>query len=92
MHRCAVFASMEDVRQHLLKRSLETHGSHPVHVAILRLHDGTPKLLTRPALDALCERLAVQQAAGGLAGTHELSQLPCALQVRLGSKLIACGG
>ena len=77
-------ATIEDIRQHLLTCALGGNGRFPPYVAILRMEDGLPKLLTRPALDALCARLTMQPEAGaapaGAAGIHW--PVPCMLQVR----------
>lgn len=78
VQRSAALASMEDVRQHLLSCSLDSHGAYPQHVAVMRLQGGVPKLLTRAALGALCQRMAAELEAGE-AGAPE--HTPCVLQV-----------
>ena len=84
-------ATMDDARQHLLTCALDANGRFPPYVAIMRLADGLPKLLTRPALDALCIRLAAQLEAGaaapeGAGGAQ--GPMPCMLQV--GGHPVAC--
>ena len=76
VQRPAGRASLADVRQHLLACA---PGPAAPFAAVMRLADGTPKLLTRPALDALCARLETQ-AAGGERG--DPAHTPVLLQVR----------
>lgn len=76
VQRSAGRASLEDARQHLLACA---PGPAAPYAAIMRLADATPKLLTRPALDALCARLEAQAAAGG---RGDPAHTPVLLQVR----------
>lgn len=82
MPRPAGRSSMEEVRQHLLACAVDESGRCPQYVAIMRGPDGLPKLLTRPALDALCERLEGAAEAGEASGRAE--DAPCVLQVSWG--------
>lgn len=78
IQRSAGRASIEDVRQHLLACSQDGSGRAAPYTAIMRLADGTPKLLTRPAFEALCDQLAAAAEAGELGNP---SRTPCMLQV-----------
>lgn len=65
VQRGAAQASFADVRAHLVACALDGATARcPPFVAIMRLADGTPKLLSRAALDALCDRLAAHLEAG----------------------------
>jgi len=81
VQRPAARASMEDVRAHLLSCAVDESGRYPPFVAIMRGADGLPKLLTRAALDALCERLGAGAEEGGSSVAAEGT--PCVLQVRV---------
>ena len=78
VQRPASRASWDDVRQHFLTCALDSHGCYSQFVAILRMEDGLPKLLTLPAFDALCDRMAAEREAGE-PGPRD--QTPCLLQV-----------
>lgn len=76
----AAQAGFDDVRAHLVACALDgATGRCPPHVAVMRLADGTPKLLTQPALDALCARLTAQLEAGE---RGDPQHTPAVLQVR----------
>ena len=80
VQRGATQASFADVRAHLVACALDgATGRCPPFVAIMRLADGTPKLLSRAALDALCDRLAAQLEAGE---RGDLQHTPAVLQVQ----------
>ena len=80
VQRGAAQSSFADMRAHLVACALDgATGRCPPFVAIMRLADGTPKLLSRAALDALCDRLAAQLEAGE---RGDPQHTPALLQVR----------
>lgn len=66
------------VRQHFLKYAAATNASsYPAGpVAVARLADGLPKLLSQQDFEALCDRLEAALASGEAA-----DDAPCVLQV-----------
>lgn len=88
VQRGAAHASIDSVRQHLLACAAcdggggdggtAARGRPLPDVAVMRLADGLPKLLTRPAFEALCDRLAAAAAAGERC---DPADTPCLLQV-----------
>lgn len=92
VQRGATLSSFGDVRAHLVACALDgATGRCPPYVASMRLADGTPKLLSRAALDALCERLAAQLEAGE---RGDPQHTPVLLQVGSSSwvVLLGCSG